>query len=164
MIARRLAIAFAAVGLAFTAAACSDTPAGNVTQERLLNADSDPENWLAHGRTYSEDRFSPLDQINTGNIDRLSLAYTVEFDTNRGQEATPIVVDGVVQAGPGINIATIDFLARGGDQYPFRGAPFTVLGVSYQQALANYLEFLGVVTAVDYPVGGEGRILETVVE
>jgi PQQ-dependent dehydrogenase (methanol/ethanol family) len=96
MIAKRFVAAFSAAGLALAAAACSDTPAGNVTQERLLNADSDPENWLAHGRTYSEDRFSPLSQINADTIDRLALAYTVEFDTNRGQEATPIVVDGVM--------------------------------------------------------------------
>ncbi|MEL1249707.1 PQQ-dependent dehydrogenase, methanol/ethanol family [Aurantiacibacter gilvus] len=82
---------------ALALAGCADEPeAGNVTQERLLAADEDPDNWLSHGRTWNEDRFSPLDQINAGNVDRLGLAYTVEFDTTRGQEATPIVVDGVM--------------------------------------------------------------------
>jgi 5'-nucleotidase/UDP-sugar diphosphatase len=68
----------------------------------------------------------------------------------------------VVQAGPSINIATIDFSARGGDQYPFRGAPFTPLGASYQQALSNYIKvgLGGMITAADYPEGGEGRIIE----
>ncbi len=90
----------AALGLASALAlgACTGGAgeAGDVTQERLLAADEDPDNWLAHGRTWNEDRFSPLDQINVNNVDRLGLAFAVEFDTNRGQEATPIVVDGVM--------------------------------------------------------------------
>ncbi|MEJ2560401.1 MAG: 5'-nucleotidase C-terminal domain-containing protein, partial [Anaerolineae bacterium] len=77
-------------------------------------------------------------------------------------DGTPIVVGGVVQDGPAINIATIDFLARSGDQYPYRGADFTPLGASYQQALANYIvnPLAGLITAADYPEGGEGRITE----
>ena len=55
------------------------------------------------------------------------------------EDGTAIVDDGFVVAGEDIVIATIDFLARGGDQYPYRGAPITLLGVSYQQALANYI-------------------------
>ncbi len=78
-------------------------------------------------------------------------------------DATVLVENGVVNnAAPDINVAIVDFLARGGDQYPFRGMPFTALGVSYQQALENYLvdALGGVVTAADYPEGGEGRITE----
>ena len=101
MIARRTIAALAVAGLSLAVTAtgvlqANTQGAGNVTHQRLLNADSDPDNWMAHGRTWSEDRFSPLTQINADTIDRLSLAYTVEFDTNRGQEATPIVVDGVM--------------------------------------------------------------------
>ena len=75
-------------------------------------------------------------------------------------DGTVIVAGGQVQPGPALNVATIDFLARGGDQYPFGGLPFTTLGVSYQQALRNYLTgpLGGVVTAAQYPAGGEGRI------
>jgi 5'-nucleotidase len=69
-----------------------------------------------------------------------------------------------VVAGPDLTIATIDFLARGGDEYPYRGAPFTTLGATYQQALANYIEdaagLNGTISAADYPFGGEGRITE----
>jgi len=74
-------------------------------------------------------------------------------------DGTMIVQDGAVVPGPGVNVATIDFLARGGDQYPFV-TPFVNVGASYQQALANYLVtgLAGRVTAAAYPVGGEGRI------
>ncbi|MCC6707592.1 MAG: PQQ-dependent dehydrogenase, methanol/ethanol family [Gammaproteobacteria bacterium] len=67
-----------------------------VTDERIAGADSEPANWLSYGRTYSEQRFSPLDQINVENIDRLKLAWYVDLDSKRGVEATPIVVDGVM--------------------------------------------------------------------
>jgi 2',3'-cyclic-nucleotide 2'-phosphodiesterase (5'-nucleotidase family) len=76
-------------------------------------------------------------------------------------DGTPIVQAGNVVAGaPAINVATIDFLARGGDQYPFRDADFVTLGATYQQALRNYLVtgLGGSVTAAGYPEGGAGRI------
>ncbi len=76
-------------------------------------------------------------------------------------DGTVLVEDGAVVAGaPAVSIATIDFSARGGDQYPYRGAPFTTLGVTYQQALRAYIEtgLSGTITAADYPEGGEGRI------
>jgi 5'-nucleotidase len=77
-------------------------------------------------------------------------------------DGTPIVVGGAVQAGPDITIAISDFLAKGGDQYPFRGAPLTIIGVTYQQALSNFIVdgLGGLISAADYPEGGEGRITE----
>jgi 5'-nucleotidase len=73
---------------------------------------------------------------------------------------TAIVTSGAVVAGDPLTIATIDFLANGGDQYPYRGAPFTRLGVTYQQALSNYIQdgLFGIIKEGDYPQGGEGRI------
>jgi 5'-nucleotidase len=80
-------------------------------------------------------------------------------------DGTVIVSGGAVLPGADITIATIDFLARGGDQYPYRGLPFTSVGVSYQLALFNYLTgdprsgaLDGAVTAAAYPEDGEGRI------
>ncbi|TPD60259.1 PQQ-dependent dehydrogenase, methanol/ethanol family [Emcibacter nanhaiensis] len=70
--------------------------AGQVDQARLEQAETDVDNWLTYGRTWAEQRYSPLDQINSDNISNLSLAWAFELDTNRGQEATPIVVDGVM--------------------------------------------------------------------
>ena len=70
--------------------------AAQVNGERIVNADQEPQNWLTHGRTYSEQRFSPLKQITDQNISQLGLAWSYDLDTRRGQEGTPIVVDGVM--------------------------------------------------------------------
>lgn len=71
-------------------------PPASVDAARIIHADNEPENWMTHGRTYSEQRFSPLNQINDQNVSRLSLAWSLDLDTRRGQEATPIVVDGIM--------------------------------------------------------------------
>lgn len=68
----------------------------NVTDSQIVQADSHPENWLTYGRTYSEQRFSPLNRINDHNISRLGLSWYFDLDTHRGQEATPLVADGVM--------------------------------------------------------------------
>ena len=68
----------------------------NVDASRLLHADQQPGNWMSYGRTYSEQRFSPLTQINDHNVGQLALAWSFDLDTRRGQEATPLVVDGVL--------------------------------------------------------------------
>jgi 5'-nucleotidase len=77
-------------------------------------------------------------------------------------DGTLIISGGAVVPGPDIAVATIDFLARGGDQYPYRGAPFVILGVTYQQAVVNYLQDPAgldeTISASHYPFGGEGRI------
>ena len=52
--------------------------------------------WLSYGRDYYEQRFSPLTEINDGNVDQLGLAWQFETATERGLEATPLVVDGVM--------------------------------------------------------------------
>ena len=59
-------------------------------------AGASPSDWTKHGRTSSEQRFSPLQQINRDTVDGLGLDWSYEFDTSRGQEATPLVVDGVI--------------------------------------------------------------------
>jgi quinohemoprotein ethanol dehydrogenase len=67
-----------------------------VDGERIANADAEPGNWLSYGRTYSEQRYSPLTRINDKNAQKLGLAWFADLDTNRAQEATPLVVDGVM--------------------------------------------------------------------
>jgi PQQ-dependent dehydrogenase (methanol/ethanol family) len=67
-----------------------------VTAERIINADKEPGNWLSHGRTYDEQRFSPLTDINEDNVTNLELAWYFDIDTNRSMEATPLVADGVM--------------------------------------------------------------------
>jgi quinohemoprotein ethanol dehydrogenase len=63
---------------------------------RIINADAEPGAWLSHGRTYSEQRFSPLEKINLDNVDELGLAWHYKLDVDRATEATPIIVDGVM--------------------------------------------------------------------
>ncbi|MEH6571509.1 MAG: PQQ-binding-like beta-propeller repeat protein, partial [Halioglobus sp.] len=70
--------------------------AANVDTERLLGAADDGANWLSYGRTYDEQRFSPLTTINDRNVAKLGLSWSADLNTARGQEATPIVVDGVL--------------------------------------------------------------------
>lgn len=72
------------------------TKRADVNETRIARADRDPGNWMTYGRTYDEQRFSPLNQINDRNISKLGLAWYFDLDTQRGQEATPIVVDGVL--------------------------------------------------------------------
>ncbi len=77
--------------------AASPAPAADVTPERLLNPDKEPQNWLMNHRTYDGQRFSPLDTINRGNVKGLKLAYAVPLGgtgSNEWIEATPLVEDG----------------------------------------------------------------------
>ncbi|RGP41537.1 Alcohol dehydrogenase (azurin) [Altererythrobacter insulae] len=67
---------------------------GAIDNDRLVNANDDSANWMTYGRTYDEQRFSPLNQIDTGNVSGLGLAWFADMDTARGQEATPLVMDG----------------------------------------------------------------------
>ena len=72
------------------------TGARGVDAQRLMNARSEPGNWMTHGGTYAEQRFADLTQITADNVNRLGLAWSADLDTSRGQEATPIVVDGTM--------------------------------------------------------------------
>jgi quinohemoprotein ethanol dehydrogenase len=70
--------------------------AAAVDGARIIAADAEPQNWLSHGRTYSEQRFSPLTQINAQNVAGLGLAWYVDLNSKRALEATPLVVDGIL--------------------------------------------------------------------
>jgi len=88
-----LGLCWMAGGIETAAAAPS---AASVDAKRLDDADHDAANWMTYGRTYSEQRFSPLTGITAANVGGLGLAWFADFDTNRGQEATPLVIDGVM--------------------------------------------------------------------
>jgi quinohemoprotein ethanol dehydrogenase len=68
--------------------------AGMVDDERIINGASEPGNWLSHGQTYEEQRFSQLTQVNRDNVSKLGLHWFRDMGNNRTHEATPIVVDG----------------------------------------------------------------------
>jgi PQQ-dependent dehydrogenase (methanol/ethanol family) len=67
-----------------------------VDATRIINADKTPGDWLTNGRTYSEQRFSPLDKVNRDTVANLGLAWSFDLPEERGIEATPIVADGVM--------------------------------------------------------------------
>lgn len=93
---QRIIHALTAGTVAFTAAHAFSQQAAAVDAQRLLNADSERGNWMSYGRTYDEKRFSPLDQINDGNVGQLGLQWFIDLPTNQNVETTPLVIDGVM--------------------------------------------------------------------
>lgn len=76
---------------------------------------TDSDDWLSYGRTYAEDRYSPLDQIAADNVDQLGLAWSYDTGMRGGIEATPLVVDGTLYlTGPWSIVYALD--ARTGAQ------------------------------------------------
>ena len=67
-----------------------------VDHQRLLAADAEPGEWMSVGRTHDEQRFSPLDQINESTVGGLGLAWYADINTERGMEASPLAIDGVL--------------------------------------------------------------------
>lgn len=88
-----LAVATILIGLASSTLAREWS---NVTEERLLNAGKDPDNWLIYGRTYNANRFSPLKQINAGNVSKLVPKYAYSLGSLEGQQVTPTVNNGIM--------------------------------------------------------------------
>ena len=83
-----------------------------VNQTALINPKGE---WLNHGRTYKEQRYSPLTDINKNNVNELDLAWSFKFDTARGMEAPPILHEGVLYVSTGwSHVHAID--ARSGDE------------------------------------------------
>ena len=70
--------------------------AADVTDDRLLNAERDPANWLMYNRTYSGWRYSPLDQITPANIKKLVPKWIFSGGALGEQQMTPVVNDGVM--------------------------------------------------------------------
>jgi PQQ-dependent dehydrogenase (methanol/ethanol family) len=86
-----------ACAIALLAAGIADAqgPAA-VDGDRIANANSEPGQWMTYGRTYDEQRYSPLAEINLDTVDRLGLAWYADIPLNQGQEATPLMIDGVI--------------------------------------------------------------------
>ncbi len=93
-----------ALGLGGMAAA-PPTPA-NITAARMGDPAASPGDWMSYGRTYDEQRFSPLTQINDRTAQQLGLAWYVDLETTRGMESTPLFIDGVLYNVESWNVAT----------------------------------------------------------
>jgi PQQ-dependent dehydrogenase (methanol/ethanol family) len=68
----------------------------NVSDAMMGAAESDQSNWLLPGRTYDNQRYSPLKQIDSGNVGSLQLAGIAQTGMTASFETTPIVVNGVM--------------------------------------------------------------------
>ena len=106
ILARCLALALAVLGLTAAGVALAQKPAGPAAVDAARLAAADPNQWLSDGRTYSAQRYSPLDQINAGNVGKLGLAWSAELNTYRGVEATPLFIDGVLYNVSAWNLVT----------------------------------------------------------
>jgi quinohemoprotein ethanol dehydrogenase len=79
------------------AAAATASHAGAVDEARLGAADSEPQNWFTGGRDEDGSYYSPLASIDAKNVKDLGFAWTYDLGApQRGQEATPIVIDGIM--------------------------------------------------------------------
>src|SRR5690349_11357372 len=89
--------------------------AQQVTYERIVNALKEPQNWLTYWGDYSAVRHRGLNQINTGNVKDLRLAWVYQTGKSGAFETVPLVVDGIMYftAGDGVAMA-LD--AKGGRQ------------------------------------------------
>ena len=67
-----------------------------VTFDRILHADKEPQNWLTYGGSTMSQRYSALDQINPGNVDNLRMKWAFQARSLETFEATPLVVDGIM--------------------------------------------------------------------
>ena len=87
-----------------------------VSWDRLLNASDEPENWLMYSGTLDSQRFSRLDQVNTGNVGNLELKWAYQIPQIDRAETVPLVVDGImfVTEAPS-NVVALD--AATGRQY-----------------------------------------------
>lgn len=93
---QRLSSIVLTVTTLFLGANASAQSAAKVDMKRLLNADREAGQWMSHSRTFDEQYFSPLKQINDGNVDKLGLAWFVDLPTNQNIETTPLAIDGAL--------------------------------------------------------------------
>src|ERR1700677_74544 len=78
------------------AASAELKPASAVDAARLVTADADAGQWLTTGRDANWDYHSTLSDIDASNVSRLGFAWQYALGTQRGLEATPVMVDGVL--------------------------------------------------------------------
>ncbi|MDQ2804078.1 MAG: PQQ-binding-like beta-propeller repeat protein, partial [Pseudomonadota bacterium] len=64
--------------------------------DALNQAMQNDNNWATYGRTFANQRFSPLKQINDQNVGQLKLAWAFQVGALRSNEASPLVVDGTL--------------------------------------------------------------------
>jgi quinohemoprotein ethanol dehydrogenase len=89
--------------LSCLAAAAIAATGGPAIDNAALGNEANGDNWAAYGRTFSEQRYSPLKQINAENVSRLGLAWSLDLPGLNFATTAPIEVDGVIYFSPGIS-------------------------------------------------------------
>ena len=69
---------------------------GQITPERIRNAETEPQNWLTYSGNYQGHRYSPLAEINTTNVAQLKPIWVYQMRDPGKVEGTPLVVDGII--------------------------------------------------------------------
>lgn len=75
-----------------------------VVDDASLTDDPNGANWLGFGRSYNEQRFSPLTQISAANVSGLKVDWFLDLPDDRGLVSTPLVADGVLYFVGSLNI------------------------------------------------------------
>src|SRR6185312_11956949 len=99
----------AAAGVPPSVVATPNTANVTVTDKQLLNAGKNMNDWLLHGRTYDNQRFSPLTQIDKTNVKHLLPVSIIQTGIANSFEATPLVVNGILYIStPGDHVQAYD--------------------------------------------------------
>lgn len=100
MVSVRQTAGLIAAGLALVATASSivrSEQGPRVDDTRLARAGDTGEEWVTHGLTPGETRYSPLQKINAATVSRLGLAWAYDLRSEGGgQQATPLVWNGTI--------------------------------------------------------------------
>jgi alcohol dehydrogenase (cytochrome c) len=84
------------------------TVSAQVTSDRILHADREPQNWLTYGGSYSSQRYSLLDRITRVNVRNLALKWVWRPRYVDKMETTPLVVDGVLYTVQNSEVVALD--------------------------------------------------------
>jgi len=84
-------------------------PPGGLSYDRIKNAQAETQNWLTYWGNYQGQHFSPLKQINSGNLGRLQAQWARQMPGSSVLETTPLVVDGTMYtSGPPGQVFALD--------------------------------------------------------
>src|SRR6202049_4596996 len=96
-----------------TALLIASLPASALAQtaEEIKNAEQTPQNVLTYGMSYSQQRFSPLGQINRETVKRLMPAWSYSMNNNTGEESQPLIYKGVMYVTSHNKTVAVDALS-----------------------------------------------------
>src|SRR5262245_37129961 len=89
--------------LLFALSGCGGTSSAGVSA-KVMADDQDGTNWAAFGRTWSEQRFSPLTQVNSSNVAQLKPDWFLDLPDDRALVSTPLVANGVLYFVGSLNV------------------------------------------------------------